>query len=90
MEQLNYDCLPEHMRDGARLYIEKGIEPGGFLMSVLCNDLTGAVGRADGINQHAFVEWAMWLHNDIPMGAWGSLEKVEAWMEERRKVESRG
>ena len=88
--EVNYDCLPEHMQDGARLYIEQGIPPGGFLMAVLCNDLVGAVGRADAVNQSRLVNWALWLHNDIPMAAWGSLEKVQAWMAAVREDEREG
>ncbi len=84
MAEINYNSLPEHMQSGARLYIEQGIEPGRFLMAVLCNDLSGAASRADGINQRCLLDWAMWLHNDISASAWGSEEKVLAWMEQLR------
>lgn len=81
-----YDQLPEHMRDGARRYIEEGYRPGDFLMSVLCNDFVGAIGRADMLNNAVLHIWAQWLHNDIPMSAWGSVEKVEAWMKYIREA----
>ena len=79
-ERIGYGSLPAHMQEGARLYIEQGIPPGRFLMAVLCNNLVEAAGRADAENRAALPAWALWLHNDIPMGAWGSLEKVQAWM----------
>jgi len=83
---INYDALPEHMRDGAKLYIERGIEPGSFLAAVLANDLVGAASRADHININALKAWAMWLYSDCPSQAWGSREKVAAWIETRRKA----
>ena len=81
----NYDRLPEHMRDGARLYIEQGIAPGGFLTAVLCNDLAGAASRADGVNQRYLFDWAQWLYNEIPSEAWGSEDTVNTWMKKRRE-----
>lgn len=79
-----YDRLPEHMQDGARRYIEEGYRPGSFLMSVLCNNFVRVVESADMQNSAVLRIWAQWLHNDIPMSAWGSSEKVEAWMKEAR------
>jgi|TARA_Y100000034_G_C6897567_1_gene414230 hypothetical protein len=77
--------LPEHMRDGMRLYLEAGIEPGGFAMGVLTNDFKAAVGRADSINSHRLHDWMLWVHNDIPMLSQGSPEIVSAWMTRQRK-----
>ena len=77
---VRYDMLPEHMQSGARLYIEDGIMPGDFLMSVLANDLKGAFGRADTINREAMFTWASWLYNECPMQANGSIEKVTDWV----------
>ena len=81
----NYDKLPDHMRDGAQRYIEEGIHPGGFLMSVLCNNLTESFGRADNTNKGVMLTWVNWLYWDIPAPAWGSEEKVLKWMAERYK-----
>jgi hypothetical protein len=77
---LSYDRLPAHMREGARLYVERGIEPGGFLFAVLSNDLLGAYERADDVNTFAMRAWAAWLHDECPLGAQGSPEKVRAWI----------
>lgn len=76
----NYDKLPEHIRDGMKLYVENGIEPGSFCQAVLCNDLKGAFSRADHINKHhlpEIVEWLMW---ECPASAQGSEEQYEAWI----------
>jgi hypothetical protein len=77
---VEYDVLPEHMRDGAKRYIEHGTKPGDFMRVALCNDLVGAAERADSINLHCLVDWAAWLHWNCPSGAWGSPEKVNAWI----------
>lgn len=77
----DYSRIPEHMRSGARLYIEQGISPGGFLMAVLCNNLVDAFGRADTINRQELFAWTAWLMWDIPANAWGSAEKVDAYIQ---------
>jgi len=78
------DRIPEYMRDGVVDYLDYGLEPGGFLRAVLENDLVGAFGKADRTNTEAMGDWATFLYNDMPHEAWGSPEKVEAWIEKRR------
>jgi hypothetical protein len=78
--EISYDRIPEHMRSGAKLYIEQGIKPGSFLTAVLSNDLKEAVARGDIINQHALIDWAIWLVNECPGGAQGSPELVREWI----------
>lgn len=77
---IDYSGLPEHMQGAMRLYMERGIEPGSFLLAVLSNDLMGAIGRADSINKHRLNEYAMWLYNDAPSASFGSPEKVKQWI----------
>jgi len=79
----NEELLPEHMRDAMRNYLFHRIEPGSFLAAVLCNDLRGAVGSADRINKQALteiVQFCMWA---LPSNAWGSTERVAAWLAAR-------
>jgi uncharacterized membrane protein len=78
---IDYTSLPEHMQDGTRLYVERGIEPGDFTLAVLCDSLTGSFAHADLINARNMRDWATWLWNDAPAGCWGSLDKVKAWIE---------
>lgn len=78
-----YDTLPEYMREPARLYVEEGQLPGGFLMAVLCNNLVEAARRADDTNCRVLLVWAQWLHWELPMDAWGSEEKVRAYAANR-------
>lgn len=76
---INYAKLPEHMREGARLYVEQGYHPGHFLTAVLENNLVSAVSCADDINRNSLPGYAMWLYWDAPGGCWGSPEAVMEW-----------
>ncbi len=78
---VHYDMLPKHMREPAQLYIEEGYPVGDFLTAVLRNRFVEAIGSADIINSHHFKEWARWLHNEVPIDAWGSAEKMHVWQE---------
>ena len=77
---IRYHDLPEHMRDGMRLYIERGIAPGSFLRAVLSNDLMGAMGRADDVNLKALPAYGRFLYNEAPSLCFGSPEKVADWI----------
>ena len=46
-QSINYEMLPESLRSGMRRYIEDGVIPGGFLVAVLSDSLSDAMGRAD-------------------------------------------
>lgn len=72
--------IPEHCKDGLRLYLTHGIEPGGFLLGVLCNDLKGAATRADQTNARYLAEYAKLMMWGMPAGAQGSAENVERWI----------
>jgi len=82
---LNVEMIPEHMVDGVMDYLEFGLEPGGFLRAVLENDLVHAFGCADRTNIHRMEDWASFIYNEMPMAAWGSKKKVDAWIEARRE-----
>jgi hypothetical protein len=76
--------IPEHMVEGLDLYINRGIEPGSFLMAVLCNDLMEACARADHVNIHALPAYCGYLYNEAPPQCFGSYAKVAAWIEAKR------
>lgn len=67
----------EGIKNSLELYITKGYKPGGFLTSVLENDLTGAVGRADHINIKRLPDIVKYIYNNIPSNVWGSRAIVE-------------
>lgn len=72
--------IPEHMVEGLDLYINHGIEPGSFLMAVLCNDLMESCARADHVNIHALPAFCGYLYNHAPPQCYGSRQKVQAWI----------
>lgn len=75
----NWEKVPEHIRDGLKLYIAKGLQPGDFLTAVLCNDLREACARADDINRHRLFDIVSFLYCYAPAACWGSTEKFAAW-----------
>ncbi len=83
---VSYEKLPDYMQGGARRYIEHGIRPGSFLCAVLENNLVGAFRCADSTNRPLIATvYVEWLHWEIPAPAWGSKEKVDAWILDRTR-----
>jgi len=76
----DYSRLPEHCQDGMKHYIENRIPPGNFLIAVLENNLSEAIGRADSVNINRIKDYVMFLYNEAPSGCWGSPEKVSKWL----------
>lgn len=74
--------IPQHCRGGLELYLTEGIEPGGFLMAVLCNNLTEAVGMADHINASHLKSYVWLMHNFMPSDSHGSPENVKEWLKQ--------
>lgn len=74
------DMLPSHMREPMQSYIEKGWLPGGFLTSVLANDLRGAFGRADHWNRPRIGDFVEYLMMYAPASCWGSEDVVSRWV----------
>ena len=77
---INLLRIPGHMREGTALYLLYGVPPGSFAQAVFSNDLLGAFGRADDVNTAHMREWAHFVYNEMPIGAHGSRENVEAWI----------
>jgi hypothetical protein len=75
--------IPNVMRDAFVLYIERGIAPGHFLLSVLRNDLREACGWADAVNRARLYQIVHYLHEYAPAACWGDPKTVAAWMGHR-------
>lgn len=71
--------VPLHTQEALTNYVQHGYMPGGFLTALLCNDLMGAVARADHINKQNLANIASFVFNEMPADSWGSLERMEAW-----------
>lgn len=78
---MKYDILPEHIRDGVQRYIDHGIQPGGFLTAVICNDLIGVLDRADDINCERLHDIVSFFYMEAPSICWGSPAAFHEWCE---------
>ncbi len=81
---MNYNLIPEHCREGMRLYMEHGILPGDFMQAVISNNLVEAFFRADDINVHRMLDYAHFLYWEAPSMSWGSEDKMYAWAKKQR------
>jgi hypothetical protein len=64
-------------------YLMYGYEPGGFLTSVLANDLYLAVGRADHWNRDRLPEIVNEVLFRMPSISYGSYAAVKDWCKDR-------
>ena len=74
--------IPTHTKEALDSYFLRGYEPGGFLISILTNNLYGAVTSADIANRHAIWEIVTWLatHTIVPPRSWGTKDHVSNWL----------
>lgn len=77
----NLEELPFHMRGAMQRYIENGIPPGSFLEAVLCNDLMGALGKADSENINTLRNYGVYLYSFAPSNCFGSRQIYRDWVE---------
>lgn len=75
----HYRAIPGHTQQAIERYVVHGVEPGGFLRACLCNDLFGAVGKADSSNKANLPVIVQFIYNRIPTECYGSSERVDAW-----------
>jgi len=78
-----------YMMEGLKRYLEEGIEPGNFLYSLLSNDLQHTFAHADEQNSVKLKQWVQWCYNELPVSAWGSPERVDEWMRQQSRAETR-
>lgn len=77
---VNYELLPEHIREAARIYIEEHQQPGSFLSAVICNDLKETFARADDTNQRRMYDIVNFFYCEAPSECWGSEEAMAKWL----------
>lgn len=81
--------LPKHTQVAIDNYVVRGIAPGGFLRSVLDNDLYGAVVLADSQNLKALKDIAQFFRNYVPDVCKGDKHCVDNWCQ-YKGLEGRG
>lgn len=82
---VEYD-VPESLHAGLVEYFAAHRPTGSFLHAVLENDLTRACLKADPINRYCVADIVAFLFNVGPAKAWGSPEKVAAWLADPSEV----
>ena len=89
--QLGQLVIPTHTKEALDNYFLKGYEPGGFITSILTNNLYGAVNSADIANRHAIWEIVKWLTTDpiVPEHSWGTQHWVNWWLTDTEKVRTK-
>lgn len=70
-------------------YLVYGLEPGGFLTSVLANDLRLAIGRADHWNRDNLPRIVEAITYSVPELAWGSYQRVRDWCKDKDSYRSK-
>ena len=81
IDGFNKYCIPDYMREALIRYFENRIEPGGFLIAILTNDLHEAAGHADETNRRLLWEYCGWLYNFAPAYAYGNSQRVIEWLD---------
>ena len=71
----------EEIKDSLERYVKHRIETGGFLRAVLENNLFEVIARADVNNVNRIQTICMYIYNNLPLGCYGSKEKVEDWLQ---------
>lgn len=72
--------IPDHTKISIENYLLYGLPPGGFLTSVLTNNLYGAVASADYQNKDRIVDIVKWLTFAAPGGSYGNYEILNDWV----------
>lgn len=78
------DCagkVPADTLNALSCYLTKGMEPSGFLLAVLSNDLCNAACKADTGNVAGLGYLARAIEQRAPLLAHGSPEKVDKWID---------
>lgn len=72
--------VPDITADGIANWVVYGVHPGGFLTAVLQNKLMETIQRADSTNFSHIYDIVNFIYNKIPIGCWGSEERMEFWV----------
>ena len=78
-----YEGINPKIIASIRRYADEHVAPGGFLVAVLSNSLSGAVFTADDDNLNVLPEIVRYCYNEIPGDCWGSLDIVRQWVAAR-------
>ena len=79
--------IPETTLADLRGYLEYGREPSGFLRRLLeGHSAVEVIGFADEFNVAAIKPICMWIYNVLPIESWGSVDRVDRWIERKGRL----
>lgn len=70
-------------------YRDHGVPTGDTYRAILANDLFDAFKRADIETAGAMAAIVSWIYNHMPVNAYGSRERVDAWIKMHREQKAR-
>lgn len=79
----NFNTGNNWLDESLENYLMHGLEPGGFLTSVLANDLFRAVGRADHWNKNNLPRIVMEINRCLPVTSYGNYDYVRDWLADK-------
>lgn len=80
LESMNYWHVPKEFADPMYNYLVYGIEPGGFFRGWYANDATSIIRSHPANTVTALKDLTKWMLNCLPGEAWGSHDRVDAWL----------
>lgn len=78
--------IEPRFKESVDAYVATGRPTGGFLMAVLTNNLTEAIGRADESALENIPHIVAYLYNDCPGPCWGSTTRVDEWLHQHEQA----
>ena len=80
------EYVPEHTQHALENYIIHGLQPGGFVTAVLCNNLIKAASSCDHLNQQYLSDIAKWVFHAAPIGCWGDERTIARWVADTDQI----
>ena len=78
--------MTEPMCEAIKIYLEDFILDDEFLEAIVTNNLSEACALADESNKRRLHVYVSFFFNYAPSTAWGSPEKVRAWLTDENSV----
>ena len=82
------DIFHSYTIPGIELYLFEGIEPGGYLTSLISGNLYMAACRADHLNKPRLADQAKWVLLNFPDESFGTPENFKKWLNDKNKIRS--
>ena len=89
MDSLSQWRVPKDFAEPMYNYLVYGLEPGGFFKGWYANDATSIIRSHPGNTVEALKDLTKWMMNCAPDAAWGSHDKVNAWLKMDSKTRRR-